>query len=157
MAQILHKRATTTHAIRAELQRSKESVATLSKRYNLNPKTVRKWRARHSVEDAPMGPSHPHSTSMTLSQEAAAIAFRKKTLLPLDDCLHALQHVIPGLTRSSLHRLYNVMGLAAYQHLISLFALKLPLNVTPWGICISTSPKCVRQKGKPTYLLPLIG
>lgn len=112
MAQILHKRATTTHAIRAELQRSKESIATLSQRYNLNPKTVRKWRARHSVEDAPMGPSHPHSTSMTLSQEAAAIAFRKKTLLPLDDCLHALQHVIPGLTRSSLHRLYQRHGIS---------------------------------------------
>lgn len=37
MAQVLHKRATTTHAIRAELQRSQDSIATLSKRYNLNP------------------------------------------------------------------------------------------------------------------------
>ncbi len=37
MAQVLHKRATTTHAIRAELQLSQDSIATLSKRYNLNP------------------------------------------------------------------------------------------------------------------------
>ena len=112
MAQILHKRATTTHAIRAEIQRSQDSVATLSERYNLNPKTVLKWRHRDTVEDAPMGPSNPRSTSMTPLQEAAAVAFRQKTLLPLDDCLHALQRSIPTLTRSSLHRLYQRHGIS---------------------------------------------
>lgn len=34
--------------------------------------------------------------------EAAIVAFRKRTLLPLDDCLYALQPSIPYLTRSSL-------------------------------------------------------
>ena len=42
MARILHNRATTMHAIRAELQRSQDLIAALSRRYNLNPKTVRK-------------------------------------------------------------------------------------------------------------------
>jgi transposase InsO family protein len=112
MAQILHKRATTTHAIRAEIQRSQDSIATLSKRFNLNPKTVLKWRHRDTVEDAPMGPSKPRSISMTPLQEAAAVAFRQKTLLPLDDCLHALQRSIPTLTRSSLHRLYQRHGIS---------------------------------------------
>ncbi|TDX23311.1 hypothetical protein DFO67_1259 [Modicisalibacter xianhensis] len=56
MAQILHKRATTTHAVRAEIQRSTESAATLSRRYGINPKTVRKWRSRDTVEDTRMGP-----------------------------------------------------------------------------------------------------
>jgi hypothetical protein len=32
------------------------------------------------------------------------VAFRKHTLLPLDDCLYTLQPTIPHLTRSSLHR-----------------------------------------------------
>ena len=32
------------------------------------------------------------------------MAFRRHTLLPLDDCLSALQATIPQLTRSSLHR-----------------------------------------------------
>lgn len=32
------------------------------------------------------------------------VAFRRYTLLPLDDCLYALQPTIPHLTRSSLHR-----------------------------------------------------
>lgn len=57
MGQILHKRAKTTHSIRAELQRPKASIKELSELlYNLNPKTVLKWRNRSSVEDAPMGP-----------------------------------------------------------------------------------------------------
>lgn len=59
-----------------------------------------------------MGPGNPHSTSMTPLQEAAAVAFRQKTLLPLDDCLHALQRTIPSLTRSSLHRLYQRHGIS---------------------------------------------
>ncbi len=32
------------------------------------------------------------------------VAFRKHTLLPLDDCLYVLQASLPHLTRSSLHR-----------------------------------------------------
>jgi hypothetical protein len=31
-------------------------------------------------------------------------AFRRRTLLPLDDCLNALQPTIPHLSRSALHR-----------------------------------------------------
>ncbi|WP_346796051.1 IS481 family transposase [Halomonas sp. Bachu 37] len=112
MAQILHKRATTTHAIRTEIQRSTESVTTLSRRYGINPKTVRKWRHRDTVEDTRMGPSAPRSTSLTPLEEAAAVTFRQKTLLPLDDCLHALQREIPTLSRSSLHRLYQRHGIS---------------------------------------------
>jgi hypothetical protein len=39
-----------------------------------------------------------------MEEEAIIVAFRKHTLLPLDDCLYALQATIPQLTRSSLHR-----------------------------------------------------
>jgi transposase-like protein len=54
-----------------------------------------------------MGPKSPHSTVLTVEEEAAAVAFRKHTLLPLDDCLYALQATIPHLTRSSLHRCFQ--------------------------------------------------
>ena len=40
------------------------------------------------------------------------MAFRKHTLLPLDDCLYALQATIPHLTRSSLHRCYQHHGIS---------------------------------------------
>ncbi len=112
MGQILHGSAKTTHAVRAAIQRSKASVAELAERYDLNPKTVRKWRKRTSVEDQPMGPKNPRSTVLSPEEEVACVALRRHTLLPLDDCLYALQASIPHLTRSSLHRLYQRHGIS---------------------------------------------
>ncbi|MBB6411962.1 hypothetical protein HNQ71_004650 [Mesorhizobium sangaii] len=42
-------------------------------------------------------------TVRSVEEEAIIVAFRRYTLLPLDDCLDALQPTIPHLTRSSLH------------------------------------------------------
>src|ERR1039457_2163482 len=107
MGQILHGSAKTTHVVRAAIQRSKASIKELAGRYDLNPKTVKKWKKRDFVDDAPMGPKTPHSTVLSTEEEALAVAFRKHTILPLDDCLYALQATIPHLTRSSLHRLFQ--------------------------------------------------
>ncbi len=41
---------------------------------------------------------------MSVEEEALVIAFRRHTLLPLDDCLYSLQATIPRQTRSSLYR-----------------------------------------------------
>ncbi|BDA83646.1 hypothetical protein Sa4125_11880 [Aureimonas sp. SA4125] len=41
---------------------------------------------------------------LSIDEEAVIVAFRRHTLLPLDDCLYALQPTIPHLTRSSLQR-----------------------------------------------------
>jgi transposase-like protein len=112
MGQILHGSATTTHAIRAAIQRSKAPLKELSERYGLNPKTVAKWKKRAFVHDAPMGPKDPRSTVLSAEEEAIVVAFRKHTLLPLDDCLYALQATIPHLTRSSLHRCYQRHGIS---------------------------------------------
>lgn len=51
-----------------------------------------------------MGPSSPHSTVLTLVEEAMVVEFRRRTLLPLDDVLGCLRDSIPKLTRSNLHR-----------------------------------------------------
>jgi hypothetical protein len=81
--------ATTTHAVRAAIQRSKASLATLSRESGINPKTAAKWRKRTMV-----------------------VAFRRHTLLPLDDCLYALRPSIPHLTRSALHRCLQRHGIS---------------------------------------------
>lgn len=107
MGQVLHGSAKTTHAVRAAIQRSKATIAELAATHGVNPKTIMKWRRRPSVEDLPMGPKAPHSTVLSIEEEALCVAFRKHTLLPLDDCLYALQATIPHLTRSSLHRLFQ--------------------------------------------------
>jgi transposase len=81
-----------------------ESLRGLAKRYGVNPKTVAKWKKRTSAADLPTGPKQPRSTVLSAEEEAVVVAFRRHTLLPLHDCLYALQPTIAHLTRSSLHR-----------------------------------------------------
>jgi transposase InsO family protein len=104
MGQVLHGSARTTEAVRRAIQLRQESVRALARRFGVSPTTVQKWRKRATTADARMGPKEPRSTVLTPEEEAVIIAFRRHTLLPLDDCLYALQPTIPHLTRSSLHR-----------------------------------------------------
>lgn len=112
MGQVLHGSAKTTHVVRAAIQRSTATITQLAEQYDINAKTVMKWRNRSSVDDLPMGPKQPRSTVLSPGEEALCIAFRKYTLLPLDDCLYALQATIPHLTRSALHRLFQRHGIS---------------------------------------------
>ncbi len=111
MGQVLHGSARTTEAIRRAIQNSQASLRALSKRYGINQKTVAKWKKRTSVADLPTGPKEPKSTVLSIEEEAIIVAFRKHTLLPLDDCLYALQPTIPRVTRSSLHRCLQRHGI----------------------------------------------
>lgn len=56
MGQILRGSATTTHAIRAAIQRSNAPLNELAVQHDLNQKSVAKWHKRAFVHDAPMGP-----------------------------------------------------------------------------------------------------
>jgi transposase InsO family protein len=112
MGQVLHGSARTTAAVRRAIQNSQESLRVLARRHGINPKTVAKWKKRTSAADRPTGPKAPRSTVLTLEEEAVIVAFRRHTLLPLDDCLYALQPTIPHLTRSSLHRCLQRHGIS---------------------------------------------
>ncbi|OYV41453.1 MAG: IS481 family transposase, partial [Rhodospirillales bacterium 20-64-7] len=112
MGQVLHGSATTTEAVRRAIQNSQESLRALANRYGINQKTVRQWRDRSSVTDLPTGPKERKSTVLTVEEEAMVVAFRRHTLLPLDDCLYALRPTIPHLTRSSLHRCLQRHGIS---------------------------------------------
>ena len=112
MGQVHHGGATTTAAVRRAIQHSQESLRVLARRHGINPKTVAKWKRRTSVQDERTGPKQPRSTVLTIDEEAVVVAFRRHTLLPLDDCLYALQATIPHLTRSSLHRCLKRHGIS---------------------------------------------
>jgi hypothetical protein len=89
-----------------------KSLRGLAKRYGVNPKTVAKWKSWKSVSDLRTGPKEPRSTVLSVEEEAVVVAFRRHTLLPLDDCLYALQPTVPHLTRSSLHRCLQRHGIS---------------------------------------------
>jgi hypothetical protein len=46
------------------------------------------------------------------AEKAMIAALRRQTLLPLDDCLYALQRSIPHLTRWALHRCLQRPGIS---------------------------------------------
>lgn len=112
MGSILHGSARTTPRVRAELQASKEKASVLARRYGLSRTTVNKWRSRTTTVDSRMGPRDPRSTVLTPLEEAMVVAFRQRTLLPLDDVMGCLHDSIPKLTRSSLHRCLERHGVS---------------------------------------------
>jgi hypothetical protein len=78
----------------ARLRRSEGapmSVRAAARRYGISATTVQKWRSRQTSTDARMGPKEPRSSVLSVENEAVIVAFRRHTLLPLDDWLYALQ------------------------------------------------------------------
>jgi transposase-like protein len=118
MGQVLHGSATTTEAIRRAIQNSQESLRALARRYGVNQKTVAKWKKRASVADLPTGPKAPRSSVLSIEEEAIIVAFRRHTLLPLDDCLYmrctllAARRLFPALSSTSRNFLACRDGLA---------------------------------------------
>ena len=133
MGQVLHGSATTTEAVRRAIQHSQESLRALAKRYGINQKTVAKWKKRTSVADLPTGPDSPASSVLSIEEEAVIVAFRRHTLLPLDDCLYSLQPTIPHLTRSSLHRCLQRHGISRLPEVQSGKADKKTFKTYPIG------------------------
>src|SRR3978361_1584357 len=145
MGQVQHGSATTTAAVRRAIQHSEASLRTLAARYGINPKTVAKWKKRTSTTDHRTGPTQPRPTVLSVEDEAVIVAFRRHTLLPLDDCLYALQATIPQLTRSSLHRCLQRHGISRLPdegdkpQRKSSNPILLPISTSPSP---SPSPKC---------------
>jgi hypothetical protein len=102
------------------------------------------------VADLRTGPKHPRSTVLPVQEEAVIVAFRRHTLLPLDDCLYALQATIPHLTRSSLHRCLERHGISRLPEVEDAKPERKKFDSYPIGFFISIWPKCVPRKASST-------
>ena len=91
MGQVLHGSATTTHAIRAAIQRSKASLQALSERYGINPKTVAKWRRRTSLEYLTDGDRVSRPTVPVGDEETPVTSSADARSYPLENCPALLQ------------------------------------------------------------------
>ena len=110
MQNILHPCAKTTPRIRKEIQESKESIVKLAKKYNLNHKTILKWKHRENTDDRKSGAIKVR-TVLSDQEQAIICEFRRVTKLPLDDVFVALKTQIPVLSRSNLYRCLRRNGL----------------------------------------------
>src|SRR5690625_1048648 len=108
----LHKQATTTPRIRAEIQAAPSSATNseLARQYNVSMATIRRWRYRNDVYDRP---HTRHNLLATLhpGQEEVLIAAREFLRLGLDDLLVVAREFLnPPLSRSALHRMLKRRG-----------------------------------------------
>ena len=70
-----------------QIQRSQASILELIWELSINPKTVAKRRKQQTIKDPKTGSREPRSTVLSQAVEGMIVAFRRQTLLPLDDCL----------------------------------------------------------------------
>jgi len=145
MGQVLHRCARGTEAVRRAIQGSQASLRVLARRHGVNPKTIAKWRQRCSVADLPTGPKQAGSTVLSCEEEAVVVAFRRHTLLPLDDCLYALQATIPQLTRSSLHRCFQRHGISRLPEVEATDRLEASSRPRRSATFLSLSPRFIAE------------
>lgn len=157
MGRVLHGCATTTEALRRAIQHSQESLRSLSRRYGINPKTVAKWKKRGSVADLKTGPKDAKSTVLSIEDEAIVVAFRKHTLLPLDDCLYALQATIPHRPVRPCTAVSSAMASRGCRTSKTAKPGSASSRSIPSATSTSISPKFAPRKGDPTSSWPSTG
>jgi hypothetical protein len=85
-----------------------------------------------------------------------AVALRRHMLLPLHDCLYALQPSIPQLTCPSLHRCLQRHGISRLPDMEDDKSIRQKLKRYPSGSFKFDIPELRTKEGKCIYLLLLI-
>ena len=106
----LHKNAKTTLAIRALIKNSKESIYSLSKKFNLSWNTVKHWKIAENIEDNSSRP-HKLNTTLTVKQEELICFIRKQLKQNIYDIFIALEDEIPNLYPMKVYRCLKRHGL----------------------------------------------
>lgn len=98
-----HPRAKTNIHIRRLIKESSESHYVLAQRFNLNPKTILKWKHRSDLQDRPYGAKTHHFTLSEWEQKII-VKVRKHLKHNLDDLVLILKPYIPNIKRGSCYR-----------------------------------------------------
>lgn len=109
----LHANATTTPRMRAYIQQSRASCADLAETLGVSEMTVRRWKARDTVEDRSSRP-HRIDTSLSPMEEQLCVELRTRLGLSLDDIVEVIGRCLnPQLSRSAIHRCLQRHGVSA--------------------------------------------
>ena len=92
----LHKNARTTLKVREEIRVSSESIYALSKKFNLNWGTVKRWKESTSFEDKSSRP-HKLNTTLTTEQEELICFERKQFKKTIEEIFFTLEGRVPNL------------------------------------------------------------
>ena len=111
MLQKLHQNAKTNYAIRREIQSSSQSIAFLSRKFNLSWLTVKKWKERTFIEDKSSRPDKLR-ISLTKHQEDLILFERKKFKKSIEEIYLTLRETIPHLYPVKIYRCLARYGLS---------------------------------------------
>jgi transposase len=106
-----HSNARTTLHDRQQIQENLEglSLRASAKHFRVSVATVRKWRSRHTLQDASCRPLRPR-TAFSQDQEQLILHLRTQAQLSLDELFDRIEPILPHATRSSLYRLLKRHG-----------------------------------------------
>jgi len=114
----LHRNARTTPKTRQEIQLSNQTNTELAKKFGIDIATVRKWRGRDFIIDAPVIQKKTRF-SFTPWQEYMIMQFRCYLYLGLDDLLMITnKYIKPNTSRSALSRLLKKNNSSKMQNIL---------------------------------------
>jgi transposase InsO family protein len=105
----LHSNATTTFAIRRQIQQASGSISSIARRFGVSWPTAKRWRTRTGVEDHSCRPGS-FRTAIDAQLEEDLLRERRR-LLSLDEIYDHKLDEYPKLSRSSVWRLFRRHGL----------------------------------------------
>jgi len=103
MSQVYHSNARTNQHIREIIQKSNLTNVELAQNYNVNVKTVAKWKDREFIEDKSSRPDNIKYALTPLEKELIKVV-RTMTWMELDDLTDTVIDIIPNANRSNVYR-----------------------------------------------------
>jgi transposase InsO family protein len=111
MSQVYHSNAKLNQHSRKIIQNSELTNIELAQRFNINEKTVAKWRNRDFTEDKISRPKTIHYALNPLEKRLIELV-RKTTWMSLDDLVDTVSTVIPNAKRSNVSRTLQSLGIS---------------------------------------------
>ncbi|MGH7202905.1 MAG: integrase core domain-containing protein, partial [Candidatus Levyibacteriota bacterium] len=106
-----HKNAKTNYLIRKKIRQSTEPIAVMAQRYHLSWITVKKWKARETLEDKSSRPEKLR-TVLTQAQEDLILFERKQFKKSIEEIYVTLEEIIPNLYPVKVYRCLARYGLS---------------------------------------------
>ena len=103
MSQVYHGNAKTNSHTRDMIQKSDLSNVELAQKYNVNVKTIVKYKSRDYTEDKSSRPDKIHYALSPIDKEIIRVV-RTLTWMELDDLTDTIVDVIPHANRSNIYR-----------------------------------------------------
>lgn len=103
MSQVYHSNARTNQHVREIIQNSDLTNVELADKYNVNVKTIAKYRKRDFLNDKSSRPDNVKYALTPLEKELIRVV-RTITWMELDDLTDTMVDVIPNANRSNVYR-----------------------------------------------------